>query len=98
MNIARFNDVKVKNYNLLIVLLASFGLLAFFIFYSNLIDKKDIENKNNLKEITKSSEFSKITNFLTAKINSPYNEVKYKIKNNDSVEKILKNLILEIKI
>ncbi len=91
MNIARFNDVKVKNYNLLIVLLASFGLLAFFIFYSNLIDKKDIENKNNLKEITKSSEFSKITNFLTAKINSPYNEVKYKIKNNDSVEKILKN-------
>jgi len=56
-----------------------------------LTDKKDIENKNNLKEIAKSSEFRKLTNFFSAKINSPYNEVKYQIKNNDSVEKILKN-------
>tara|TARA_Y100000591_G_scaffold51441_1_gene39669 strand:+ start:223 stop:1575 length:1353 start_codon:yes stop_codon:yes gene_type:complete len=86
-----FNGLIVRNYNLLMVLVASICLLAFFIFYSNLIDKKDIENKNNLKEITKSSEFSKLTNFFTTKINSPYNEVKYKIKNNDSVEKILKN-------
>ena len=91
MSIARFNEIKLRNYNFLMILVASVGLLAFFIFYSSLIDKKDIENKKNLKEITKSSEFSKITNFFTAKIHSPYNEVKYKIKNNDTVEKILKN-------
>ena len=91
MSVARFNEIKLRNYNFLMILVASVGLLAFFIFYSSLIDKKDIENKKNLKEITKSSEFSKITNFFTAKIHSPYNEVKYKIKNNDTVEKILKN-------
>ena len=91
ISIARFNEIKLRNYNFLMILVASVGLLAFFIFYSSLIDKKDIENKKNLKEITKSSEFSKITNFFTAKIHSPYNEVKYKIKNNDTVEKILKN-------
>ena len=88
---SRFNEIKLRNYNFLIVLLASIGLLAFFIFYSSAIEKKDIENKKNLKEITKSSEFSKFTNFFTSKIHSPYNEVKYKIKNNDTVEKILKN-------
>ena len=88
---SRFNEIKLRNYNFLIVLLASIGLLAFFIFYYSVIEKNDIENKKNLKEITKSSEFSKFTNFFTSKIHSPYNEVKYKIKNNDSVEKILKN-------
>ena len=91
MSTSRFNEIKLRNYNFLIVLLASIGLLAFFIFYSSVIEKNDIENKKNLKEITKSSEFSKFTNFFTSKIHSPYNEVKYKIKNNDSVEKILKN-------
>ncbi len=87
----KFSEVKLKNYNFLMILVASIGLLSFFTFYSTLVDKKGIENKKNLKEITKSSEFSKLTNFFTAKIHSPYNEVKYKIKNNDSVEKILKN-------
>ena len=91
MSPTRFNEIKLRNYNFFLVLVASIGLLAFFILYSSLIDKKDIENKKNLKEITKSSEFSKLTNFFTAKIHSPYHEVKYKIKNNDSVEKILKN-------
>ena len=91
MSPTRFNEIKLRNYNFFLVLVASIGLLAFFILYSSLIDKKDIENKKNLKEITKSSEFSKLTNFFTARINSPYNEVKYKIKNNDSVERILKN-------
>ena len=91
MSPTRFNEIKLRNYNFFLVLVASIGLLAFFILYSSLIDKKDIENKKNLKEITKSSEFSKLTNFFTAKIHSPYHEVKYKIKNNDSVERILKN-------
>ena len=88
----RSNDLYIiKNYNFLILLAAIISLSVIFIFYSNFTDRKDIENKNNLKEITESSEFKKLTNFISAKINSPYNEVKYKIKNNDSVEKILKN-------
>ena len=92
MSRIRSNDLKItKNHNFLILLAAIISLSVIFIFYSNLTDRKDIENKNNLKEITKSSEFKKLTDFISAKINSPYNEVKYKIKNNDSVEKILKN-------
>ena len=61
-----------------------------FFISSNLINKKNIENANNLKETIKSNEFSNLTNFLTSKINSPYEEINYVIKNNDTIEKILK--------
>ena len=45
---------------------------------------------DNLKLISKSNEFSNLTNFFISKINSPYEEAGYLIKNNDTVEKILK--------
>ena len=34
--------------------------------------------------------FQILTNFLISKLNSPYEEINYVIKNNDTVEKILK--------
>ena len=49
-----------------------------------------MKKKNNIKAITTSKEFSKFTGFIISKLNSPYLEIKYTIKNNDSVEKILK--------
>jgi murein DD-endopeptidase MepM/ murein hydrolase activator NlpD len=55
-----------------------------------LINKKNRENENNFKEMTKSNDFLNLTNFLKSKINSPYKEINYIIKNNDTVEKILK--------
>ncbi len=62
----------------------------FFFVTSNLIDKKNEKNLNNLKEISENNEFSTFTNFLISRINSPYQEISYIIKNNDTVEKILK--------
>jgi len=56
---------------------------------SNLLNQKHQENKNHLTEITKTNEFSNLTKYLFSKINSPYEEVNYIIKNNDSIEKIL---------
>tara|TARA_X000000950_G_scaffold243680_1_gene299289 strand:- start:20 stop:1210 length:1191 start_codon:yes stop_codon:yes gene_type:complete len=55
-----------------------------------LINKKKEENTNNFKEVAKTNEFSNLTNFLISKINSPYEEINYVIKNNDTIEKILK--------
>ena len=68
--------------------IALFSLLFFTISY--LISQKNDENENNIKEISKSYEFSNLTNYFISKINSPYEEVDYKIKNNDTIEKILK--------
>ena len=53
--------------------------------------QRNIEKQNNIKTITTSNEFSKFTDFIISKLNSPYSEIKYVIKSNDNIEKILKN-------
>ena len=67
-----------------------------FTFYivANVNNKKNLESRNNLNSLTSSSEFSNFANFFISKLNSPYSEIKYSIKNNDSIEKILKDRIL----
>ena len=74
------------------VVLISFLIIFSGIFFIsvNLINKKNKENISNFKEITKNNEFLNLTNFFISKINSPYEEIEYIIKNNDTVEKILK--------
>ena len=47
-------------------------------------------NKNNFQEVIKSNEFLNLTRYLISKINSPYKKINYTIKQNDSLEKILK--------
>ncbi len=69
-------------------LIALFTILFFVI--SNIISQRNINQKNNLDTVKKSKEFSGLTKYFISKINSPYREIKYSIKNNDSVEKILK--------
>ena len=81
---------RLKKFNpfILISFLVVFSLIFFI--SSNLINKKNKENESNFKEITKTNDFLNLTNFIISKINSPYKEVNYIIKNNDTVEKILK--------
>ena len=82
--------LQVKNFNP--VLLISLMVIFFGVFFisSNFINKKNKENINNLKEIVETNEFSNLAHFFISKINSPYEEIEYIIKNNDTVEKILK--------
>ena len=82
--------LQVRGLNPLIFV--SFFIVFSILFFvsSSLIQKKNNENSTNLKEITKNNEFSNLTNFLISKINNPYEEVSYIIKNNDTIEKILK--------
>ena len=72
--------------------LISFLLIFSIIFFisSNIISNKNKRNSDKIDEITRTSEFSNLTNFLVSKINSPYEEISYIIKQNDTVEKILK--------
>ena len=95
----KFNFLSPPNIKILQIqksnslILVSFLIVFSVIFFmsTNLIDKKNQKNANNFKEISKNSEFSNLSNFLISKINSPYKEINYVIKNNDTVEKILKN-------
>ena len=45
--------------------------------------------------MVKSKEFGNLSNYFISKVNSPYEEVKYLIKNNDSIEKILNKFIVQ---
>jgi len=81
---------RIKRFNpfILITFLVLFSLIFFIT--SNFIYKKNKESESNFQDITKTNDFLNLTNFLISKINSPYKEVNYVIKNNDTVEKILK--------
>tara|TARA_B100001559_G_scaffold169613_1_gene142217 strand:+ start:88 stop:1434 length:1347 start_codon:yes stop_codon:yes gene_type:complete len=68
-----------------------------FFVSSNLINSKNKENRNNLEEITKTNEFQNFKNFLASKISSPYEEINYTIKNNDTIEKILRKFNVQNK-
>ena len=104
--IEKINKFVKKKYNLFLIVmpknlriqdLKPIFLISFIIIFSgvffisfNLIHKKNKENISNFKEITENSEFINLANFLISKINSPYEEIEYVIKKNDTVEKILK--------
>ena len=83
--------LKIQKLNPLFLIIFLIIFSCFFFISSNFINKKNQKNTNNLKEITKNEEFSNFTSFLISKINSPYKEIKYTIKNNDTIEKILKD-------
>ena len=74
------------------IILVTFLIIFSIIFFisSNLINKKNQENVDNFKAITKTNEFSNFTDFLVSKIKSPYKEINYVIEKNDTLEKILK--------
>ena len=70
-------------------ILIIFSILGLTLHFNN--EKKKLESQN-LGEVVNSKEFSNLRNYFISKINSPYREVKYIIQNNDSIEKILKDL------
>ena len=85
----KLSKIKILNFNsvILFFFIVFFSLIYFISL--NLVSKKNLNNQENLSDISKSNEFSQISNFLVAKINSPYKDIEYTIKKNDSVEKIL---------
>ena len=84
------NKIKIINFNPIIFITLIIFLSIGFFLVNNFVNQKSLENQKNVKKITSSEEFSNLTNFLISKLNSPYLEIKYTIKNNDSLEKILK--------
>ena len=64
---------------------------------SNLISQKNIESEENFNSLLSTKEFGNLSNFFISKINSPYQEINYIIKNNDSVERILKKFQIKTK-
>jgi murein DD-endopeptidase MepM/ murein hydrolase activator NlpD len=90
LSIVKINRSKNFSVNPLIILIFIVFFSILFFITSNLINSKNKNNRYNLEQVTNSGEFSNLTSYFISKINSPYEEVGYLIKNNDSIEKILK--------
>ena len=91
-----FNKFRNVNFSSFTTLFVAVTLFSFtFYIVANVNNKKNLESRNNLNSLTSSSEFSNFANFFISKLNSPYSEIKYSIKNNDSIEKILKNFDIQ---
>ena len=85
------NSSKIISHNtFLLVTIIIFITFIYFI-SDGLVQKSNERNKDSLYKITNSSEFLNLTSYFTSKIKSPYKENFYVIKNNDSIEKILKS-------
>jgi murein DD-endopeptidase MepM/ murein hydrolase activator NlpD len=85
------SKLRIFTLNPLIIVSFIVFFLILFLITSNLISSINKSNRNNLRQVTSSNEFSNLANYFISKINSPYEEVDYLIKKNDTVEKILKN-------
>jgi len=90
LSILDAKTLKIQRSNPFILIFFLIILSIIFFISSNLINKINEQNEKNIKEIAKTSEFSNFTNYLISRINSPYQEITYVIKNNDTVEKIFK--------
>ena len=84
------NKSRILNFNPIIFITSIVTIAIIFFSINNFMSQKNIEKQNNIKTITASNEFTKFTNFIISKLNSPYSEIRYVIKSNDSIEKILK--------
>ena len=89
---ARVNKSKLLTVGTFLVFFSGLFFISF-----NLVNESYKKRVNNFQEITKNNEFSNLANFIVSKINSPYVEVNYVIKNNDTVEKILKKFKVRTK-
>ena len=67
-------------------------LISFFVIYSytlSHLNNKSLKNEKNLEIFFKTGELLDIKKSYLSSLESPYSEFKYKIENNDSIEKIL---------
>ena len=87
---SRVYNTKVFNENAKIFLPILIIFTFIFFIGTNFISDKNEKNKVNLNEITNSNEFTNLKNIFISKISSPYKEINYLIKKNDTIEKILK--------
>ena len=67
-------------------------LISFFVIYSytlSHLNNKSLKNEKNLEIFFKTGELLDIKKSYLSSLENPYSEFKYKIENNDSIEKIL---------
>ena len=82
------NFVNQKKYPFYFFVLTLF-LIIYILFVRQVKSFTELK-KNNFNSFLKSNEFINIKEYIFENLNSPYREYNYVVKNNDTIEKILK--------
>ena len=71
-HIFKSSKLRAQNLNHFTLLTSLLIITIFFFLITNYVSNKNIENDTNFKAVTKTQEFSNLTNYFISKINSPY--------------------------
>ena len=82
------NFFKKKNYPIYFIILAIFFLI--YSIFINQLKSYNNSKKNNFNTFLSSNEFNNLKDYVFNNLTSPYREYNYIVKNNDTIEKILK--------
>ena len=82
------NFFKKKNYLIYFIILAIFFLI--YSIFINQLKSYNNSKKNNFNTFLSSNEFNNLKDYVFNNLTSPYREYNYIVKNNDTIEKILK--------
>jgi murein DD-endopeptidase MepM/ murein hydrolase activator NlpD len=86
----KYRSVKFSKWNYVFYVFILIVSFVIFLIILNFINLQNENKSQNYSSVVNSKEFKGISDYFVSKINSPYEEIKYVIRNNDSVEKILK--------
>jgi murein DD-endopeptidase MepM/ murein hydrolase activator NlpD len=97
-NILIIDFLKTQQFKKKIVLLMSIILsVAIYAFFSTQVNSYKEAKEKNFLNFLNSKTYLNLNKYFLDKMNSPYVSYKYKIKNNDSIEKILTSYAVQTK-
>jgi murein DD-endopeptidase MepM/ murein hydrolase activator NlpD len=97
-NVLIIDFLKTQQFKKKIVLLMSILLsVAIYAFFSTQVNSYKEAKEKNFLNFLNSKTYLNLNKYFLDKMNSPYVSYKYKIKNNDSIEKILTNYSVQTK-
>ena len=93
-NLKNYKKIQIFENKFWIYLIYIFFLVLIFFLYNQIIDYEKDKNayQEKIGKFVETDEISKLNKFLFKNLTKPYQEINYKIKNNDSIGKIFRNL------
>ena len=94
LNLKNYKKIQIFENKFWIYLIYIFFLVLIFFLYNQIIDYEKDKNayQEKIGKFVETDEISKLNKFLFINLTKPYQEINYKIKNNDSIGKIFGNL------
>ena len=94
LNLKNYKKIQIFENKFWIYLIYIFFLVLIFFLYNQIIDyeKDKSAYQEKIGKFVETDEISKLNKFLFINLTKPYQEINYKIKNNDSIGKIFRNL------